>query len=191
MTDATVAAPGAVPRLTDRWPTGLAFVQVGVALFVIVGLQSEAEFAAGIAAMACIYMAAYVAGHGVAAWPAYPAVIAVWVVLELVGIDARISMSVLLFLLWIVAIGRGRARDGRWFAIQTSGMVVFGGLTLLALAMDAQAAGVIAGVGFVAHGLWDAYHFAKNKVVNRQWSEMCVVVDLIVGPMLVVAALLR
>lgn len=180
-----------VPRLTDRWPSALAFVQIGVALFVIVGLQGEAEFAAGIAAMACIYMAAYAAGHGTAAWPAYPAVIAIWVILELFGIDARVSMTVLLFLLWIVAIARGRARDGRWFAIQTSGMVVFGGLTLLALPVDAQVAAVIAGVGFFAHGLWDAYHFAKNKVVNRPWSEMCVVVDLIVGPMLVIAVLLR
>ena len=55
--------------------------------------------------------------------------------------------------------------------------------------MDERAAGVIAGVGFFTHGLWDAYHFAKNKVVNRPWSEMCVVVDLILGPVLVVVAL--
>ena len=48
---------------------------------------------------------------------------------------------------------------------------------------------MIAGVGFFTHGLWDAYHFAKNKVVNRPWSEMCVVVDLILGPVLVVVAL--
>ena len=48
---------------------------------------------------------------------------------------------------------------------------------------------MIAGVGFFSHGLWDAYHFTRNEVVNRPWSETCVVVDLILGPVLVVVAL--
>lgn len=188
-----MATTSAEPRrpsstLLDRWPTALALVQVALALFVIVG-DGETDLASGVAAMACIYMAAYVVGNPVAAWPAYPAVIVVLVGAGVAGLDARIVMTVLLFALWLVAVVRGRSREGRWFAIETAGLVVFGGLTLLALPFDERAAGVIAGIGFLSHGLWDAYHFAKNKIVNRPWSEMCVVMDLIIGPAIVVVAL--
>jgi hypothetical protein len=62
------------------------------------------------------------------------------------------SMTALLVVLWMVAVGRGHAHDGRWFAIQTSGMAFFGGLTLLALPVDERAAGVIAGNGFFTMG---------------------------------------
>ena len=37
---------------------------------------------------------------------------------------------------------------------------------------------VIAGLGRFAHGLWGACNVAKDKVVNRPWSEMCVVAAL-------------
>ena len=188
MTATSADAPGLQRTLLARWPTALALVQVAAALLVIIG-DENTDFAAGIAAMACIYMVAYAVGSKVAAWPAFPAVIATLVVLEIAGVDSLVAMPVLLLLLWAVAIARGRSHDGRWFAIQTAGLVVFGGLTLLALPMDERAAGVIAGVGFFTHGVWDAYHFAKNKVVNRPWSEMCVVVDLILRPVLVVVAL--
>jgi hypothetical protein len=182
--DRLVASMG----LARRWPTALALLQVAAALYFILS-EGKTDFASGIAAMACIYMAAYAAGRGTVAWAAYPGVVAVSLVMEYAGLDPRICLTVLLVALWIVAIGKGHARDGRWFAIQTSGMVFFGGLTLLALAVDQRAAGVLAGIGFFTHGLWDGYHFVRNKIVTRSWSEMCVVVDLIVGPALVVTAL--
>jgi hypothetical protein len=158
------------------------------ALFVIIG-QEDTDFAAGIAAMACIYLAAYAVGRQVAAWPAYLVVIMVLLASELTGFDARITMTGFLFLLWVLALARGRFRDGRQFALQTAAMVFFGALTLLPLPFDARTAGVIAGIGFFTHGLWDAYHLAKNRIVNRPWSEMCAVIDLILGPVLVVVAL--
>ena len=174
--------------LLNRWPTALALVLSGATLFVIIG-DKNTDFAAGIAAMACIYMVAYAVGSQVAAWPAFPAVIALMVVLEIAGVDSVVSMPALLLLLWIIAVGRGRGSDGRVFATQTGGMIFFGALTLVALPLDERGVGVIAGVGFFCHGLWDAYHFIRNEVVNRPWSETCVVVDLILGPVLVVVAL--
>ena len=105
-------APG---EALDRWPTALALVQVAAALLVIIGDQNT-DFAAGIAAMACIYMVAYAVGSKVAAWPAFPAVIATLVVLEAAGVDSLVAMPVLLLVLWAVAIAG--LPDGRWFAIQ-------------------------------------------------------------------------
>jgi hypothetical protein len=188
MTATSAEAPRRSPSLVERWPTALAVVLAAASLVVIIG-DEFTDLAAGIAAMACIYMTAYVVGRKFAAWPAFPAVIALMVGLEIAGVDSVISMTVLLFVLWIAAIICGRAGDRRLFAVQTAGMIFFGGLTLLALPMGEQGVGVVAGIGFFCHGLWDAYHFVKNQVVNRTWSETCVVVDLILGPALVVVAL--
>jgi hypothetical protein len=188
MTTRSSEAPRRTPSLLDRWPTALALVLAAASLVVIIG-DEFTDLAAGIAAMACIYMAAYVVGRKLAAWPAFPAVIAVMVGLEIAGVDSLISMTVLLFVLWIAAILRGRTDDRRLFAVQSAGMIFFGGLTLLALPMGERGVGVVAGIGFFCHGIWDAYHFARNQVVNRPWSETCVVVDLILAPALVVVAL--
>ncbi|MGH3737359.1 MAG: hypothetical protein ACRDT6_17355 [Micromonosporaceae bacterium] len=48
---------------------------------------------------------------------------------------------------------------------------------------------LLAGVGWLCHGVWDAYHFVQNKIVNRPWSEFCTVVDVVVDPALIVVAL--
>jgi hypothetical protein len=110
MTETVPDAATALPRLSGRWPTTLGLVQAGGALFVIFGLQGEGRFAAGVAAMVCIYMAAYAAGRGIAAWPAYLAVIATWVIPQFLGIDPRISMASL------VIAGLGRFAHGLWGA---------------------------------------------------------------------------
>ena len=183
----------ATPALTARWPTALALVQAAAAVAVIVLLDADVEFATGIATMAGIYMVAYALGRPVAAWLAYPSLTAVVLALIALGIDARVGvpvgMTVVLGLLWIWAIWRGRDRDGRWFTVETAGMAVFGALTVLAVLVDPKVGGVVAGIGWVAHGIWDVYHFVENKVVNRPWSEMCAVVDIPVGVALVVATL--
>jgi len=48
---------------------------------------------------------------------------------------------------------------------------------------------LLAGVGFLVHGVWDACHFRAKKVVHRSYAEFCGVVDLVVGTALIVAAL--
>jgi hypothetical protein len=86
-------------------------------------------------------------------------------------------------------VARRRFTDVGTFSMQTAGMVGFGAITLLCAATQPRLAAVLAGVGFLLHGAWDAYHFRADKVVNRPWSEFCAVVDLAVGTALIVAAL--
>jgi hypothetical protein len=50
---------------------------------------------------------------------------------------------------------------------------------------------LLVGLGFLAHGVWDAYYFRQNKVVHRRYAEFCGVVAAVVGPALMVAALVR
>jgi hypothetical protein len=69
-------------------------------------------------------------------------------------------------------------------------MVLFGLITLVCAVVAPRFGLVLVGVGFLAHGVWDVYHFRINKVVNRPYAEYCGVVDVIVGPALIVAAFL-
>lgn len=185
---ATVATTS---RLTQRWPTGLGLVIASVVAVVILEIDVYDDFVPGIAAMMAIYLAAYAIGKPTAAWPAFAMVIVVAVVLDVLAIEGAAGMVAVLGLLWLWVLVRGRARDAPWFSIETGGLLVFGGLTIAAAIADGRLAGVLAGVGWFTHGLWDAYHFAKDRVVDRRWSELCAVVDIPVGTLLVVASLAR
>jgi hypothetical protein len=177
-------------RVAERWPTALGLVVVAAVAPIILGLDVDAvadDFAPGIATMMGIYLAAYAIGRPVAAWLAFVVLGAVAAVVES-DVDTGIIMTAILGLLWLWVLARGRASDKPWFTIQTLGLVVFGGLTLAAVLADARLAGIVAGVGWLSHGVWDAYHFAKDRVVVRTWSEMCAVVDIPVGILLIVVS---
>jgi hypothetical protein len=179
--------------LTKRWPAALGLVAgVGVSTTVILGLDVDDvadEFAPGIATMMGIYLAAYAAGKPASAWSAFVVLFAVAVLVGPLGLDATVVMTAVLGPLWLWVLARGRARDRPWFAIETLGLAFFGGLTIAAVLADARLAGIFAGVGWFTHGLWDAYHFAKDRIVVRSWSELCAVVDITLGTALIVVSI--
>jgi hypothetical protein len=182
-------------RLSERWPTALGLVVAGgVCVAVILGLDVDDvadEFAPGIATMMGIYLVAYAVGKPGAAWWGFVGLFAVAVLVGPLGLDAAVVMTAVLGLLWLWVLARGRASDRPWFAVETLGLVFFGGLTIAAVVADARLAGILAGVGWFTHGLWDAYHFAQNRVVVRSWSELCAVVDIPVGTVLIVVSIVR
>jgi hypothetical protein len=180
--------------LTDRWPTALGLAVAGAAAPIILGLDGDEvadNFAPGIATMMGIYLAAYAIGKPAAAWPAVAVLVAVAALVGDILVDAGVAMTAILGLLWLWVLARGRTSDRPWFTIETLGLVVFGGLTIAAVVADARLAGILAGVGWLTHGLWDAYHFAKDRVVVRTWSELCAVVDIPVGTLLIAVSILR
>lgn len=176
--------------LAARWPTALGLLLAAGGIAAIVLLDAEEErFGPGVATMSGIYLAAFALGRPAAAWIAFPVLSALSVPLTLLDIDTAIGMTAVTVVLWLWALLRGRAAEGRWFTIQTAGMVVFGAITVLTTLAEARLGVFLAGLGFFGHGLWDAYHFKANRVVNRPWSEACVVVDLPVGVALMIVAL--
>lgn len=193
MTDAALP-PRA--RLTDRWPTALAVVATTGAFAVMALADREAElFGPAVAVMAGIYLMAYAIGRPWTAWLAFlvlSAVVSVFQVLDGqgFGLDPAVAMGIVLVLLWLWAVARRRFTEGGTFSVQTAGMVGFGAVTLLCAAVQPRLGAAVAGVGFVAHGLWDVYHFRADKVVNRPWSEFCAVVDVPTGTALIVVAVL-
>jgi hypothetical protein len=181
-------------RLAERWPTALGLVVAGVAATIILGLDVDDvadNFAPGIATMMGIYLAAYAIGKPAAAWAAFAVLVAVAAVVGDLIVDAGVAMTAILGLLWLWVLARGRASDRPWFTIETLGLVIFGGLTIAAVVADARLAGILAGVGWLSHGLWDAYHFAKDRVVVRAWSELCAVTDIPVGTLLIAVSIIR
>lgn len=182
----------AAARLAERWPTALGLVSAVAAVAVIVG-QDVADvaggFVPGAAGMMAIYLAAYAIGRPPSAWLAFAGVVAASAVLKTLGIEGATGLTVILVLTWFWALTRGRASDTPWFTIETLGLVLFGGLTIAAFVADARLAAILAGIGWFTHGLWDAYHFAKDRVVSRSWSEMCAVVDIPVGAALILAGI--
>jgi hypothetical protein len=187
-----MAAGTTTSRLSERWPAALGLVvAAGVCAAVIPGLDVDEvadEFAPAVATMMGIYLAAYAIGKPAAAWSAFVVLVVVAAVVGLFDLDAAVVMTIVLVPLWLWVLARGRARDHPWFSIETLGLVLFGGLTIAAVVADARLAGILAGVGWLTHGLWDAYHFAKDRVVVRSWSEMCAVVDIPVGTSLIVVS---
>jgi hypothetical protein len=189
-----MAALTPVPRLSERWPTALGLVVAGACAVVILGLDVDDvadEFAPGIATMMGIYLAAYATGKPGSSWWAFAVLGAVAVLVGPLGLDAAIVMTAFLAPLWLWVFARGRAHDRPWFAIETLGLVFFAGLTIAAVLANTRLAGILAGVGWFTHGLWDGYHFAKDRVVARSWSELCAVVDIPVGTLLIAVSIIR
>lgn len=178
-------------RLARRWPTALGLAAVAGCAVLVLRLSADVELAAGVATMMGVYPAAYAVGKPVAAWPAFGVLALLALGFFALGVNVGLAMTAVLVLLWLCALARGLARDGRWFGIETTGVFAFGAVTVAALAVDPRLGGVLAGVGWLAHGFWDAYHYVHDRVVNRPWSEMCAVVDIPVGLMLIVVSLLR
>jgi hypothetical protein len=183
-----LATMSTITRLSDRWPTAVGLAIAAGLATIVLGLDADEvadNFAPGIATMMGIYLAAYAVGRPAAAWPAFAVLVAIAAVVGDLVVDAGVAMTAILGLLWLWVVARGRAHDRPWFSIETLGLVLFGGLTIAAVVADARLAGILAGVGWLTHGLWDAYHFAKDRVVVRAWSELCAVVDIPVGTLLI------
>jgi hypothetical protein len=178
--------------LTERWPTALGLVlAAGVCAAVILGMDTDEDFAPGVATMMGIYVVAFAIGKPASAWLGFAVLVAAAALMGVLGVEVGYVMPAVLVLLWLWVLARGRASDQPWFTIETLGVVFFGGLTIAAVAADARLAGILAGVGWLTHGLWDAYHFAKNRVVVRTWSELCAVVDIPIGTTLIIVSIVR
>lgn len=185
----------AAPRgLAARWPTALALVTIAGALVLIIGTDREAEFfGPAVATMAGIYLMAYAIGRPWTAWVAFAVLSVVASVFhalaeaEVWSVEPGIGMAAVLVVLWLWVIARRRFTEPT-FSLETAGMVFFGAITVLVVATESTTAIVLAGLGWLFHGAWDAYHFRQNTIVNRPWSEYCGVIDLAVGTSLLIAA---
>jgi hypothetical protein len=85
----------------------------------------------------------------------------------------------LIVLVWSAVDGQ-LFRSGE-FQLQALGMVGFGALTLVGLAVDPGAARYVVATAWLLHGVWDFVHLWRDRVVRRSYAEWCGVVDVLVA----------
>jgi hypothetical protein len=69
-------------------------------------------------------------------------------------------------------------------------MAGFGALALAGLAVDPDLARYLVAAGWLAHGVWDWVHLAKDRVVARSFAEWCGALDMMTGAGLIIVPLL-
>ncbi|MEH1122986.1 hypothetical protein [Micromonospora sp. CPCC 206061] len=75
----------------------------------------------------------------------------------------------------------GDLRRSRELQLQALGMVGFGVLALVGLAVDPDLGRYIVGAGWLLHGIWDFVHLHRDKTVARSYAEWCGVLDILIG----------
>lgn len=179
------------PRLVDRWPTAVGLVLAAAAIAGIIAGGADIDLLPGVAAMMAIYPATWATGKPMAAFLMFGGTIVAGGLAFALQLEGAIVMTVILVVAWLWALVVGRAQDRYWFTVETLGMIFFGGLTIAGFLLDTNLGIILAGVGWLTHGLWDAFHYVRNKIVSRNWSELCAVVDIPVGVALIVAGIIR
>jgi hypothetical protein len=177
--------------LMHRWPTALGIAVAALAAF---DLQVDAGFVSSFSAlvvlMALVYLGAAALSRRRAAWVVFLAGFAVLVVLPLPdsGIEPSLVLLVAALAFLVLGAARGLLRRPGGLTLQAAGMLGFGTIALTALYADLQLGGYLVAAGLIGHGVWDAYHYLRNRVVARSYAEFCAVLDLLFGTTILVMA---
>ncbi|MFE5491773.1 hypothetical protein ACFQ7Z_17770 [Streptomyces virginiae] len=101
----------------------------------------------------------------------------------LAGVLAVMPLFYLLF-----GVFRGELRRPGVLAAQLAGLVGFAAVALSAVVLNGTLALLVLAAGWLGHAVWDAAHYAKNRVAPRQWSEWCGIFDVCGALALLLAA---
>lgn len=175
-------------RRTDglkRWPTALA---VGLALMMGGGgLDGMVEgYGEALPLLPLIYLVLAKLQRRRATWPVLvvgTAVLAALQVLDVIAPSLVLVAVALVVLVWSAADGELHG-DGT-FRAQALGMVGFGALALVGLAVDPDLGRYLVAAGWFFHGVWDFVHLRLDTVVVRSYAEWCGVLDVLVAVQLV------
>jgi hypothetical protein len=185
MATTTTPTPGRWTDVLQRWPTMLAIGMTAVTLGGDADKTVEG-YGEALPYLALLYLAAATLRRRNVAWPGLVAAIAVITMLRLVDVVPLSVVAVaiaLVVLVWDVASGHLR-RSGTLQA-QALGMVGFGALALVGLAVDPDLGRYLIAAGWFLHGVWDFVHLRLDAVVARSYAEWCAVIDVLVAVQLV------
>ena len=116
-------------------------------------------------------------------WPIVLGIAVGLVVIQVLELDASLSVLALVIAAIYLPIGAVRKQLGRphvlW--LETLGVIVFAALALGALYVDRQLVQFLLAAAFFGHAAWDFAHHRADKVVPRWYAEFCIVADVIIG----------
>jgi hypothetical protein len=170
--------------LVHRWPTAL---DVAVATLTALDLGADAVFVSSLSAlivlMALVYVGAAALGRRRASWIVLLTALPVafflprtsWVNPLVVLLSAAAAFLVL------GALRGQRLRKPGGLGLQAAGFFVFGAIGLIALYVAPGTEVYLVAFALLAHCAWDAFHYARDRVVTRSYAEFCGVLDLVLG----------
>jgi hypothetical protein len=140
--------------------------------------------AVGVAALC--YLVAAVTGIRWMAWVALPFCSGLPFLALLFGTRAWVPITAAGVVLVIIGLLRSR----RATAIQALAMTGFFGVSIIAFWMEPRAGLALAGLTLAAHTGWDVWHYRRDAVVSRSVAVWCIGLDLTVGVICVMLAIL-
>ncbi|GLH96716.1 hypothetical protein [Phytohabitans aurantiacus] len=172
-----------IPR---RWPVLVAVVLAVLTVGGSVTASTVTAMGEVLPFLPLVYLVATKLRRRAASWPILIGGSVVLFGLKLIDAVSPAVFFVLVALLVFLwgAVG-GDLRGSREFRIQSLGMLGFGALALVGLAVDPDLGRYIVGAGWLLHGGWDFVHLRRDKTVARSYAEWCGVLDVLVGLSLV------
>lgn len=76
-------------------------------------------------------------------------------------------------------------RTGKLLAFHLAVVALIAAIAILALQVDVTVSRYLLGGAFLAHALWDIYHFRIKQIVPRWYAEACGVFDLILATVII------
>jgi hypothetical protein len=187
MTEVAHERRGLFWTLIQRWPTVVALAGAGLIWAGGLGDVSDAVSGLGQAVLLLPleYLIVNQLGRRRASWPVVGCMVATIVVIDMLDV-VPLSVVVVAVALGLLVWGTvGGTPNGRaTFGVQAAGMLGFGAIALVGLAVDPNLGRYLVAAGWFAHGVWDAVHLKLDKVVSRSYAEACGVVDVSVAAML-------
>jgi hypothetical protein len=172
--------------LARRWPTWLA---IGLPALSLGGGDSDeavGSFSEVLLLLPLLYLIVAAVQRRQASWVVLVVGLTSFVVLralDAVAPSAVFTTVALLVLVWGGV--RGQLHRPGMFRVQALGMVGFGAVALVGLAVDPDLGRYLVAAGWFMHGIWDFVHLRADKVVVRSYAEWCGVIDVLIAAELV------
>jgi hypothetical protein len=173
------------PAIRYRWPSAL-----GLTLAVLqLAMNPDTETVGTVIAVAVLcYLGAAALDRRWVAWAGCAVFPAVVIGSQLAGLAWWVTVGVVALVLVVAGLVLGVPR---WpLTAQTAALVGYGGVAVAALFLAPRIGLVLAGLALVGHGVWDVFHYRRNKVVHRSLAEFCVLLDVPLGVGAIVLAVI-
>jgi hypothetical protein len=188
MTETPVGRRRPYEVLADRWPTALAIV--ASALVLVASSEDVGDRVDSLGALILVlpleYLLVTQIGRPGASFPVVGCLFAVVIVTELLDVVPMatvLAAIALVVLVWGAISGTPHGRAV--FGVQAAGMLAFGALGLVSLAVDPDVGRYVVAAGWFLHGAWDLVHLKLDRVVSRPYAECCAVIDVLIAAQLV------
>lgn len=178
----TPLAPRRSTAVLKRWPTVLALA------IAVLGMSDGDPASTAVEGygevlpyLALLYLVVGKLRRRAFSWPALLLGGTIVVALNVVGVGPVIATVgiALVALAWSTT--GGELRTSPLLRAQALGVIGFGALALVGLALDPDVGRYVIAAGWFLHGIWDLVHLRLDRVVSRSYAEACAVIDILIA----------